>query len=741
MKLKIIFSIAKKEFLAFFNSPLAYTIIVPFLLISVFIYFRSVLTGGEATLRPYFDLLPWFLLLVAPALSMKLLTDEYKSSTFELLFAHPISELDIIAGKFLGAFSFFICLLITTVGLPITLLSFSKADPGLIISQYIGAIFVGGAFLAIGIATSSYTKNAISSFLLAASIGFILIILGLDLVTLTIPSPFNIIAIELSLLGHMENLARGLLDIRDIAYFLTVTGLFLWVSVYKLSERRLAEDKKEKNKLRLGFILLIAIGILINVYLSYFPVRLDLTESRLFTLSEGTKQTIKNIPDVLTITVYSSSDLPAQVQLTKRQITDMLMDYQKLNRNIQIKTVTPGNSPEDQQEAQMAGIRQMQFNKVGQGKFETQAGYLGLALRYGDKTDSIPFVEDTSDLEYQLTRRIRKITESKEQVIGIYTTGQMQTQILNELLSTQYSVNPVKLDSDNSISNLTALIVIDDGSTPTSTASAVLKQYLKNGGKALFLVNGAAVDKQSLTATSSQSDIPGILKDYGIFVGNDLVYDLQLNETLGFTVGNRHVFASYPLWLHALPSLSEAGASQGASGDSVNDFPALKSIKSITLAWPSSIQTENRTGLSIKKLLTTSSAGGKQEGNFEISPAYFQTLTPTSGSKYTLAAAVEGKESRLVVVGTSYIAADNILQNSDDDAAFLSNLVDYLAVEKNIASIPSKTSGNAVFEFKNSQEAQTVQYSNILIPPVLITLFAIWHLRRRSSRTKRVYEK
>lgn len=741
MKLNTIFTIAKKEFFGFFNSPLAYTVIVPFLLISVFIYFRSVLTGGEATLRPYFDLLPWFLLLVAPALSMKLLTDEYKSSTFELLFAHPISELEIILGKFLGALSFFVLLLAATIGLPITILAYSKADPGLIISQYIGAAFVGGAFLAIGIATSSYTKNAISSFLLAASAGFILIIIGMDMITLMIPGPFNLIVLDLSLLTHIENLARGLLDIRDIAYFVTLIGLFLWAAVYKLSERRLAEDRKEKNKLRLAFILIIAIGILVNVYLAYFPARIDLTESGLFTLSDGTKQTIRGLPDILTITLYASKDLPAQVQLTRQQITDLLKDYEKLNRNIQVKTVTPDDTPEAQQDVQMTGIRQMQFNKIGAGKFETQAGFLGLALRYGDKTDSIPFIEDTSDLEYQLTRRIRKITNKKDQVIGIYTNGKAQNQLINELLSTQYSLNPVNLDNDKSLPDLAALIVIDDGSSPASTASAVIKQYLKNGGKALFLVNGVNVDKQTMSAKISQSGIPGILKDYGISLGNDLIYDLQLNETLGFTVGDRHVFASYPFWLHALPASNAAGAGSNAAGAIDSDFSALKTVKSITLAWPSSIQIENRSGYTAKRILTTSEAGGRQTGNFEISPAYFQTASPTTGEKYVLAAALEGKESRIVVVGTNSLADDNILRNSRDNAAFLSNTVDYLAVDKNIASIPSKVSGNALFEFKNPQEIQTVQYSNIIIPPVVITLFAIWHLRRRSIKTRRVYEK
>lgn len=726
MKLNTVLTIAKKEFFGFINTPLAYTITVPFLLISVFLYFRSVISLNEATLRPFFDLLPWFLLLVAPALSMKLLTDEYKASTFELLFAHPVSEIEIILGKFFGAFAFFIFMLLTTIGLPLTLLIYSKADPGLIISQYIGAVFVGGAFLSIGIATSAFTKNAISSFLLAAAIGFGLILLGLEFITLAIPSPFNLISAELSPLTHTDNLARGLLDIRDIAYFVALIMIFLLLAVYKLSERRLKEDLKEKSKLRFALILLIAIGIMTNVFLFYYPARLDLTEAQLFTLSNGTKQTIKNIPDILTVTVYSSKDLPAQIQITRQQITDLLKDYEKLNKNIQIKSVMPNDDPQSMQDLQSAGIQPIQFNKIGDGKFETQSGFLGIALRYGDKTDSIPYIEDTSDLEYQLTRRIRKLTADKEQIIGLYINGSTQTQILDELLSTQYTVSHVTLEKDNAIPDLTSLVVIDDGSAPNSTASAVIKQYLKNGGKAIFMVNGVTVDKKALRAASTASSIPAVLKEYGITINNDLVYDRELNETLGFTFGDRHIFAPYPFWLHALPADP--------------NFPALKSVKSITLAWPSSIQISKRDDIKINKLLTTGTAGGRQENSFEISPAYFQNLNPDTGTKYTLAISAETKETRFIVVTSSSLADDNILRNSRDSLAFISNAVDYLSIDKNITSIPSKVSGRALFEFKNPQELQTVQYSNILIPPVVIALFSIIYLRRRNSLTKRIYK-
>ena len=727
MKLNLITRIAKKEFFGYVNSALAYTVIVPFLLLSIFIYTRTALVGGEASLRPYFELLPWFLLLLAPALSMKLLTDEHKSDTFELLFAHPISELEIVLGKFFGALAFYIVILLTTIGLPLTLIAYSRPDIGQIAGQYIGALFIGATFLSIGIAASAYVKNAISSFLLSAAVGFVLIIIGLDFVTQMLPFPFSRIAAELSVLTHGENIARGLLDIRDVFYFLTITGLFLAAAITKLSERKTLENPAEKRKLNIAFGLIAGIGIVSNILLSSYPIRLDLTQSRLFTLSAGTKQTIKNLPDIVTITVYQSKELPAQVQLVARDITDLLKDYEKLSRNIKTSVVYPDN-PEGASEAQQAGIREIQFNSVGSGKFEVQAGVLGIAVRYGDKTESIPFVSDSSDLEYQLTRRIRKLTGEKEQIIGIMQGGYSQNQILNKLLSTQYQTKTISEGDTGTVKDVSALLVIDDGAGQNeSTASATLKEYLNGGGKALVMVSGVSVSQQTLSAQASTSPMLSVLKDYGITVNTDLVYDLQLSETLAFGgEGEQRYLAQYPYWLRALPADT--------------DFSPLATVKSISLGWPSSVTLEAKDGITQKKLLTTGPNAGRTEGSFNISPQVVASLRPNA-KEVTLAALAEKGDTRLVVVGSSTLADDQFLGNNRDNVALLSNIVDYLATDKDLAAIPSKSSGRAVFEFKSSTDVLFVQYGNLLIPPIIVIGFAVYYLRRRKLLTQRTYVK
>lgn len=724
---QIILTIAKKEFSSFINSALAYTIVIPFLLLSVFLYTRSVLVTGEASLRPFFDLLPWFLLLLAPALSMKALTEEYRNNTLEILFAHPISETEIILGKFLGITAFYLVVLLTTLGLPVTLFTYSHPDPGQLVGQYGGALFLGSLFISVGIAASAHFKNAISSFLVAAAVSFGLIIIGLDLIVLALPAPINRLAGEVSVLTHTENIARGLLDIRDVAYFITIIGFFLTAAVMRLSQRKLVESPLERRKLNLAFTIILGIGFIGNLLLSTYPIRLDLTSNRLFSISEGTKQTLKNLPDLVTVTLFSSKDLPTQMQLTEREISDLLKDYEKLGRNIKVVKTHPEDSPQAASEAHSAGIQEITFNKIGTGKFEAQTGFLGLSIRYGDKTESIPFVSDTSDLEYQLTRRIRKLTSDKEKVIGLLTNNSSeQNQILNQILSSQYRTETLNAGDYSKLKEISALIVVDDG-RQQSTASALIDNYLQQNGKALVMASGLAIDQQNLTAEKSRSGVTDFLESYGVTLNNDLAYDLQLNELLTFGSGNNRFLAPYPYWIKSIPALVK--------------FSPLVSVKSISLGWPSSIDIEEKNGYQYKKLLVTGGNGGRISSNFNLYPESLRSLTSTDNGKVYLAVEVEKENMRLVVIGTNTVADDRFLQSNRDNIAFLANTIDYLASDTDVAAIPAKTAGRPVFEFRSPTDPIVVQYGNLLIPPIIIICFAFWHLRQRKAATLRVYEK
>lgn len=728
LKKSYVLIIARKEFFGFLNSALSFVVIVPFLLISSFIYLRSSLVVGEASLRPFFDVLPWFLMVLVSALSMRIFSSEQESGTLELLFAHPLSETGIVLGKFLGLLGFYLVILASTLLLPISLLIFANPDPGVLIAQYLGAIFMGGVFLSIGIFSSALVRNNLSSFLLSAAISFIFILIGLDFVSLMFPGILGEIVRELALSTHVNNIARGVLDLRDILYFLTLIAIFLIAAVIKLSTRKFAENKLEKTKLIMALILTIGIGVVLNVLVSFYPLRLDLTSQKLFTLSLGTVQTLEKLPDILTITVYTTSNLPPQMQTNLQDIEDTLSDYQRLNSKLKVQTIYIDRDTKARSEAQSLGIQQVNFNQIGQGQFNVLTGSLGIGFRYGSKTAVIPFVQDTSDLEYQLTQRIRKLTSPKQTSIGIYQSGFGSYQTLTDTLSSQYDVQTLTLDdlqNQDKLKSLSAMVVIDDG-TAESTASALLKNYLSAGGKMLFLGSKVNVNDQLLSAQASKSNVSDFLKDYGVSINSDLVYDTKLNETLTFGNGTGSSYlVPYAYWLKALP--------QDTS------FPALTGLNSITLGWPSSLTISKQTGYSYKDLLSTSPSSGKVTDTFDISPTALNSLTP-SGGPFTMAEDIENNNTKLLIVSDSEFATDQSVQNLPEDLSFLANSVDYLAADKDVALIPRKTQTKAVFHFSNSFSLAFFQYGDLLIPPVAVIAFALFWLSRRKRLFSRNYE-
>ena len=709
-------ALAKKEFFGFLNQPLGYVVIVPFLVLSIFFWLRLALVRNEADLRSFFDLLPWFMLFLAPALTMRSLSEEQRTGTANLLFAHPLSEFQIVLGKFLGIFAFWLVILACTFGLPLTLAVFSRPDFGQIISQYLGGVFLGAGFLAVGLAASSLAKNALSAFLLGVVGNFLLVLLGSDFVLLSVPYPLSEIFSQLSYFSHLGNFGRGVVDFRDLLWFLTLVALGLLVAVFRFSYQRLVEKPALKRRLLTAFVLLIAIGVLGNLAFAAYPLRADLTFSRLYTLSVGTKKILGDLPDLLTINFYASRDLPPEIHQTYQAVADLLEDYRRVaKKNLLVKIVYPDLSPEAENEALQAGVQPVTFSKIGAGKFGMQKGYLGLVIRFGEKTETIPFVNKTEDLEYQLSRRIQKLVSGKEVKLGFYKNGFASTQILEEVLGAQYQLSRIYSLEEKNLADISGLLIIDDGSQE-ATQTAVLENYLEKGGKVFYLGNGVSVNPQYLFASKTQSKLGEAFQKWGIKLNNDLVYDVQLNEILAFSDGQRRYLLSYPFWLKALVN---------------KDFGPLSGINSVVLGWSSSIKIEERQGIKYQKILFASPAGGRQQENFDISPNSVKNLTPTKGEEIALGIVAEKDGSKLVMVGNSLIAEDQFVSNSQTNLAFLANLVDWLTASAETAAIPLKSRGQAVFLFRAFWQPLAAQVLNLAGPVVLIIGWAVWWLRRR----------
>ena len=237
-------SILKKEFNAFFSSAVGYLVIGLFLIANgLFLWVLktdfNILNAGFADLNAFFDLTPWVFIFIIPAITMRSFVDEYNNGTMEILKTKPITNFQIVLGKFLGSGLIVLMTLLPTLiyAISIYLLSYpaGNIDVGSIVGSYLGLIFLGFVFASIGIFASSISKSQVVAFLIGVSLCFILYN-GIGLVLETLGSSNSGLE-SLDLSSHYKNIAKGVLDSRDVIYFLSIIVLLSGLTKIIVDER------------------------------------------------------------------------------------------------------------------------------------------------------------------------------------------------------------------------------------------------------------------------------------------------------------------------------------------------------------------------------------------------------------------------------------------------------------------------------------------------------------------------
>lgn len=236
MNLENVLPVFRREIRSYFNSPVAYVVMIVFLSIVGWFFASNLFLQNLATMRVVFDLVPLVFLFFVPAITMRLLAEEKKSGTLELLITKPVSDLEIVLGKFLAGWALVAATLVPTIIFLISLMILGSPDLGPVIAGYAGLVLMGGVYVAIGLFASSLTENQIVAFI----VGFLLIFIlyMLDKVLIYVPgalaSTFEFLAID----THFSNIARGVIDSRDVIYFASLLGFSLMLATVSLERRK-----------------------------------------------------------------------------------------------------------------------------------------------------------------------------------------------------------------------------------------------------------------------------------------------------------------------------------------------------------------------------------------------------------------------------------------------------------------------------------------------------------------------
>jgi ABC-2 type transport system permease protein len=738
--IKNISTIAGREFRSFFDQATAYILVVVFLVANFFFYFRTVFVTAEATLRPMFELMPWLLLFFVPAVTMRSLAEERSRGTLELVLSQPISSLEFLLGKFLGIMGFMAVALAGTLGAAIGLRLGGTPYFGVMFAQYAGALLLTGALVAIGLWASSLTRNQITAFIVALTSIFVLMAVTMNVVLIGLPPVLATAATRLGLLTHFSAITRGVLDLRDIVYFLSVTAAFLGLAYVMIERSRLNLKGRSWRTLRFGILGILLICVAANLLGRHIRGRLDLTPGKAYTLSSTTRSVLGNLEDVVTIKFFASRELPPQVDLVKRDVEDLLADYEAAaGDNLQLLRFSPSAAdPEAQAEAEQMGIPAIQFNVLGQEEFQVRQGYLGIAIQYADQTANVPFVRQTDDLEYRLTSAVLALTDPARSTVG-FLTGHGEASIsggasgLAETLRQNYQVAPVDISAEGSrVADSISVLIIQGPETPlTQREGDELRSFLANGGNMLLMMQQLTIDEtQAFPMPQPHPVLDELLASYGVAIPEGMVIDHRSSGrvTLSSSSGAGYV-VPYPLWPIVVPAGGHAMV-EGLSG--------------VLLPWASPLDLSRADTSTVTPLLATTEFAQHLTGPHPLNPQFDWTSIAADLRPQPMAAAIfprptgdgAGSETvraggRLVLVGDADFASNRFLGGEEGNLLFLTNAVDWLAQDESLIQIRSKLRRSPPLLYSSVLMRDVAKYGNLVGIPLLFVLIGAGRLARR----------
>ncbi|MFU8763518.1 MAG: Gldg family protein [Haliea sp.] len=349
--------VAQKEMRLFFGSPVAWLFLATFAAVTLFIFFwvESWFARNIADVRPLFDWMPLLLIPLSAALTMRMWSEERRTGTLEHVLIQPASIWRFVLGKFLACFGLLLLALLATLPLPLSASLMADLDWGPVGAGYLATALLGAAYLSIGLFVSSRTDNPIVSLIGTVAVCGLLYLLGSSTLTGFFDDRSGELLRLLGTGSRFESISRGVLDLRDLAWYLALVTGFLALNVYSLERERWARDVRtaRQRRWRVGLGLLLANLVLGNIWLQRLPaLRLDVTEGSLYSISAPTREMLSQLEEPLLIRGYFSARTHPLLAPLVPQLRDLIEEYAIAGGDrVRVEFIDPADHPELEQEA------------------------------------------------------------------------------------------------------------------------------------------------------------------------------------------------------------------------------------------------------------------------------------------------------------------------------------------------------------------------------------------------------
>jgi len=527
----------------------------------------------------------------------------------------------------------------------------------------------------------------------------------------------------------------------------------------------------KKTKLLLssaaGVTLALLIVLAINMLSSLFYFRLDLSRGKVYSVTPATKRILRALPDPVIITFWHSRELPPQVSVMRRYIDDILKEYVSASKgNVTFRTYLADDNQQSRTEAVKNGIIPVRFDTYSKEKYEAREGVFGMTLQFRDKHETIPLINDTSALEYELTSKITALTAQHKPVIGFVTSRGAASPYdfdndLEDLLTARYDMQTVELDAKTAQKgidpNIQALFLIGPHDKFSEQDIFILDQYLLSGRPLFAALDTRKINIRAFAGFNADTGLEGWLASKGLDLRQDTVYDAQNQPIQVAKQEGRYVtnnIAEYPPFVTAtalsrenpvtrdmdsviMPFAAPIFISTAAAGAKTDVL-----IKSSPISWT---RAQGAEPFNMEPYQSFGIEHPKDKGPFNLAVVTdnafrpFYTKPPKGVKAEHMLTAPAGR-GRLMLVSTSHFL-ERSYQLPSANAFFFLNAADWLAQDPELISIRSKASPFHPLRETDAGTKAVFRYVNIFLPAVTAVLaglcvwqFAIWRRKRHIKR-------
>jgi gliding-associated putative ABC transporter substrate-binding component GldG len=517
------------------------------------------------------------------------------------------------------------------------------------------------------------------------------------------------------------------------------------------------------NTLSQIFVLVIVL-LVVNIFSQKFFLRIDLTENKTYTLSQGSINILSSLEDTVVIKTYFSDNLPPDVIPVMQDVKDIFEEYARYsNGKVQVEITNPKDE-DFKTKAREAGIPEIQFSELSADKFEVASGFLGASIEYKENKEALELITDVTNLEYDTTSRIYKLKTDEKTKVGFLTGhGEKSTladfSSLTKLLETQFAIEQVSLATGQPINpdEIKVLIIASPTGEFSERDMFEIDQYIMRGGRVVVLADLYRLDFQNPVLNKTAGDLNKFLSSYGVEISEAVLLDESY-----LPIQSGFVQITYPFWVLA-------------QAENINrENPALNKLETTAFFWANAVKDITNEEQIFTSLINTTNSAWEMTGD-TISADPSQNWNILNQKQFTLAALIEGKQSskftgqeipaieqdesaeipiedmrtsedvrvgetesaRIVVIGDSDFIADDFISGTEQNSVLFTNLLEWLSGSEDLIAIRSKNIQRRPLEVISEGEKTFYKSAIVGIVPVLLIAFGIGYnvvrKRRKSS--------